>query len=146
MKFKQIIAAFIILCSACGNDSDDKETIRKDIGDFATFYFNYNFHDALRFCTPESKPWISFIASNIGEEDLEVLRSQEEGAVADIEEISINSDDSTAVVTVRVENYMKLDTIGHCGTMEKEGIFHLPVVKREKRWLVKMEDLQRSGM
>lgn len=144
MKFRILIIAAMILLAACGRNSDNTENIKSDVGEFAKYLFNYDFHNAMKFCTPESRKWILYMASNINEDDLRILRSQENGATVEVSDISTNWTDSTGTATVKVNNFMQLDTIGHSGRILREGIFKFSFVHSGNRWTVRMEGLPRS--
>lgn len=145
MKFGLTIPTIIMLFTACnGPSTGDEDTVKQDIISFAQAYFNYDFKHALKYCTPESDKWIKYAASNIHEADLELLREQDEGADVDLDDLEFSDNDSTGIAVVTVENYMRLDTIGNAGRMIDRATFRIPIVLRDTRWLIKMEDLPRS--
>lgn len=144
MNFRLAIVAITLSFAACNEIRNEKTELRKDIGRFAESYFNYDFKNAMQYCTPDSKKWLAYIASNISEADLVVLRDQEEGASVSIKDIEIHGNDSTGVVRMIVRNFMCVDTIGRSGRMKPEGIFVFNIVKREGRWLIRMGGLPRN--
>lgn len=144
MKIAACLSAFVCMLAACSRSSEAvKEAVTQDVIYFAEPYFNYRFHSAAAFCTPESKKWIAFAASNATEADLDVLRSQAEGAEVGVSRIELTSD-TTAMACVDVSNFLLADTIGRPARIEAEGRFRLPVVLRGGRWLVRMEGLPQS--
>lgn len=144
MNLRLIAATVILLFVACKNTPEIEDEIRNDIGKFADSYFNYDLHKTLEYCTPESRKWIQYAASNIKERDLVVLRSQEKGAKTEIKDIEISDDDSTAVVKIQVSNFMQTDTIDSPGRMTDNTFYRIKAVKRNGRWLVRMEGLPRN--
>ena len=74
----------LFLFASCGNTSDKRKQAKENIGHFATLYFNYDFSGAMDYCTYESRKWISMIASNVTEADLDILRAQTDGAEAEV--------------------------------------------------------------
>lgn len=135
----------LFLFASCGNTSDKRKQAKENIGHFATLYFNYDFSGAMDYCTYESRKWISMIASNVTEADLDILRAQTDGAEAEVIAIFFGQDDTTAVATVHVANIMLTDTIGRPGHMVEEAEYSIPAVFRSDRWLVKMACPLRSG-
>ncbi len=116
----------------------------KEVTDFATAYFNYNFNEALKYCTPESEKWIVYTASNIHDADIEVLRNAKQGASVEIKNFVFDDNDSTGYALITVHNYMRLDTIGKAGHEIVQADYHIPIVLRDSKWTVKMEGLPRS--
>lgn len=106
-------------------------------------YFNFDFRSALDYSTPESRKWISYVASNVSDEDLGILRSYGHAAVVDANGIDIIGD-TTAVVTMSVSGFLSTDSIGRPGHIVEKAVFRLPMVCRKGRWLVRMEGPLRS--
>lgn|SRR5574344_361170 len=133
------------LFAGCGNSpKGGEDSVETDVKAFADAYFNYEFPKAAKYCTPESERWLRYASSNVHQADVEVLRNAEEGASIEINDISYNDDDTTGTATVTARNYMRMDTIGNAGHIIKEALFKLPIVLRNGKWLIKMEDLPRS--
>ena len=106
-------------------------------------YFNYDFNKARRFCTDDSEKWLQFAASNVQQEDVDLLRQQEEPATVDVDEWDYTSD-STASVHVNVHNYLRMDSIGKAGRMTDEGQYVLNAVIHQGKWFIRMANLPRS--
>ena len=89
MTKKWALAALVALgaMSCESRQSACNKEIEKCVEGFSDAYFNYDLAKALEFCTPESRKWIEFLASNIGEADLEVLNAQEKRAQAEVKDI-----------------------------------------------------------
>lgn len=113
---------------------------------FCAAYFNLQFEDALNYCTPESQKWISFAASNISEEDLEVLRNRDGGTSIEVTEIDARDTDSIGHATVKAGNYLSIEKIDDKAYIADEGIFHFDLVKRDGKWKVRMAGLPRNEM
>lgn len=126
------------LLAACIMVSDSEKKIREDIGEFAVRYFNYDFAGAAECCTPESKKWISLAASQMTEADLDVLRAQKKAATAEVTAVCFDSCDSLATVTVRVTDFMQIDTVSSAGHIIPEAMFGISAVCRDGRWFVRM--------
>ena len=111
---------------------------------FADKYFNYDLAGAAGLCTPESGKWIAFAASNVTQEDVDMLNAREESAECSAETVELTGD-STATAECRVENFLRPDTLGRPAEMTGEAVYAISLVKRNGRWLVKMEGLPQSG-
>lgn len=138
MDKKTILSTFavclsVIACGGHGNDNDDEITTAVD--SFATAYFNYDFKAAIRHSTPESEKWLRFAASNILDEDIELLRAQDEGATHSVDSISYQTD-STATAVCKVHNYVRRDTLGKPARLVKECVYYIDVVRKNGRWTV----------
>lgn len=137
MKTKWFVAVAMILLVACGSSSDADESIRKNAVAFADSYFNLDFHAALDLSTSESRKWICYVASNVSEADLEVLRSYGHDATVNVERVEVIGD-TAAVVKLSVDGFLCTDSIGRPGHIVDGAIFSLPMVRRGDRWLVRM--------
>lgn len=132
------------LCSCSGrSDAGYDDKIVSLVDSFALNYFNLDIPSSVKFCTPESDRWLRFYASNISENDLAGLRRQSEPASYEIEDV-VMIDDTSAVVKCNVYNFLKISDIGTAGTIVGNESYCIPVVRRNGRWLVKMEGPLRS--
>lgn len=140
MKIYYSLIICLLIFSSCTEhyESEDEEQIVSTTDSFATHYFNYNLKEAMPFCTPESEKWIRYTASNIFQEDIDLLKQQKEGATHETDDI-IYINDTSAMVKCHVYNVMKIDTIGKPGTISEHEIYNISLVKRDRKWLVKME-------
>lgn len=130
--------------AGCG-ESTPEEDPASVADSFSEAYFNYDFMKASRYTTAESRRWLSYAASNVYEADIEVLRGMESGATVEIDGVDDGDTDSTAMATVRVDNYMLRDTIGRSGRVVSGLAFRLPMVKRGGKWLVHLSEMPRSS-
>ena len=144
MKINCLSLLPVLLLTACGGSRDGSEDqLREAVDSFAVSYFNYDFNKARRFCTDDSEKWLQFAASNVQQEDVDLLRQQEEPATVDVDEWDYTSD-STASVHVNVHNYLRMDSIGKAGRMTDEGQYVLNAVIHQGKWFIRMADLPRS--
>jgi hypothetical protein len=131
-----IIPLFFISCGHVTNESELKETVDS----FATTYYNWQFQKTVMYCTPESEKWLCYAASNVHQADIDMLRSQDEGASHEINDIkAIN--DSTATAFVTIHNFLRMDTIGKAGQMVKDANVTLSLKYRKERWMVHLNSL-----
>lgn len=137
------VSVALMSCSM-GYATDDEEEIALAADSFVLGYFNFNFPKAVRFCTPESEKWLRFRATNVLQEDIDIIKAQQEGATHAINGMEI-IDDTTATVECKVFNYLQTDTLGRPGCMRKSGRYTLKAVKRTGKWLIKMEGLPQNG-
>ena len=138
-----IVGVTVMLSSCNQQNRSMEEQVSECATGFAEAYFNYEFRQAERFVTPESSRWLKFAASNIGEADIEQLNSHGEAAMVAVTDYT-ETDDTTVVVTIEVDNYMRFDSIGGRGRLMDEGEYRLTLVNRAGNWLVRMADLPRS--
>ncbi len=105
---------------------------------FSAAFFNMDFDRAASFCAPESYPWIRFKASNITEKDLEVYNREQRLAESELDDLTFRND-STAVAVCNLSHVLLTDSLERQATMAQEMTFRIPLVKRDGKWLVKME-------
>ena len=141
-----VAAAVLAALTACRHAPEDKEraAVAEAAEGFADKYFNYDLAGAAGLCTPESGKWIAFAASNVTQEDVDMLNAREESAECSAETVELTGD-STATAECRVENFLRPDTLGRPAEMTGEAVYAISLVKRNGRWLVKMEGLPQSG-
>lgn len=123
--------------------SEDEKNITSLADSFASHYFNYEFSKALSFCTPESEKWLRYRATNVLQEDIDTLRKQSEKAKLTVNSVKIQCD-TLATIVCDVSNHLNIDTLGQPGRMAKDGRYKLMAVRRDDRWMIKMESLPRN--
>ena len=114
---KLLIIAMTLSLAACDiiqRDSDKATDVAVQWGEA---FFNCDYHAAEALCTPDSRRWLQFAASNTTQHDLDLLK-QHAAEVEATDYFPVASD------TLRV--------------------VELAVVKRNGQWLVRMEGLPRS--
>lgn len=132
-----------ILFAACRH-ADTHDQLEAVIDSFATHYYNWQFRQALSYCTSESEPWLRFAASNVQQSDIDILRAQGRGASHQINDIRFDAGDSTALVSITVYHYLRMDTIGRAGQIADKASFLLPVIRRNGQWLVHLTAFPRG--
>ncbi len=131
---------FPLLFIACSSRHHGDESQLKDTVDsFATAYFNWHYKESLPFCTRESEPWLRYAASNVHQEDVDILRTKEEGASHEITEITYSNNGSTAHARIIVKNFLQMDTIGTAGHIVRAAQIEIPLILHNGKWLVRME-------
>ncbi len=137
-----IVGCVLIGLCACTNHKNE-EQLRDTASAFAQTYFNWQFNDALAHCTPSSQRWISYAASQVKQDDVDKLRSAEQGARSEIKKIHYEEGDSVASVVMKVENFLSMDSIGTVGHFVKSATYTLQFVQLNKRWKVRLTKLPR---
>lgn len=144
MKRYSFLLLVLPMLIACGENRDGSEEQLVEVADsFSLGYFNYDLQKAKRFCTDDSEKWLQFIASNIQQEDVDILRQQEVSATVEVGEVSYTGD-SSAVVNITVQHFLKMDSIGKTGVMTDEADFKLNADIHNGRWYIRMEGPLRS--
>ena len=147
MKIKLTISLTIVGCVMIGlwacTDHKNEEQLRNTASAFAQTYFNWQFNDALAHCTPSSQRWISYAASQVKQDDVDKLRSAEQGARSDIKKIHYEEGDSVASVVMKVENFLSMDSLDAVGHFVQSATYTLQLVQLNKRWKVRLTELPR---
>lgn len=150
MRHKTIcIASFLVgtllITTSCENHADGSERqMMLALDSFAVSYYNWQYHRALRFCTSESEPWLKFAASQVTQEDIELLH-QEAMATYEVQSIDY-ADDTTAYANITVFNFLQPDSIGRQPHHIDKADFWLRMTlpAAEGKWKVDLTQLPRS--
>ena len=147
MKIKLTISLTIVGCVLIGlcacTDHKNEEQLRNTASAFVQTYFNWQFNDALAHCTPSSQRWISYAASQVKQDDVEKLRSAEQGAKSEIMKIHYEEGDSVASVVMKVENFLSMDSLDAVGHFVESATYTLQLVQLNKQWKVRLTKLPR---
>lgn len=128
-----------VMASACAQDMEkEHEEAQVTAEGFSAAFFNMEFDRAASFCAPESYLWLRFKASNITEKDLEVYNREQRMAEAELDDLTFLND-TTATAICNLSHVLLTDSLERQATMAQEKSFIIPLVKRDGRWLVKME-------
>ena len=144
MKRVLLFAFTLLLCVSCDQAEKDPDAmVVERVAAFASAYFNYDFEKALKLVTPDSEKWLKFAASNVTQEDVDLLNAQE-GVATVVAEDYERLNDSALVVTLTVRDFLTKDSLGATGRIEVEGQFRIVAIRQDKSYLVRMEGLPRS--
>lgn len=144
MKRFVLFALGLLLCIGCEQSEKDLDAeVLERVAAFAEAYFNYDFEKALKMVTPDSEKWLRFAASNVTQEDVDLLNAQEGVATVDAEGYE-RLNDSTLAVRLTVRDFLTKDSLGAAGRIEAEGQFRFVAIRQDKSFLVRMEGLPRS--
>lgn len=148
MTAKNVIPLLLLAlsagCTSCSHANGSEEQLTEYCDSFATYYYNWHFGEAMRFCTPSSEQWLRFAATGATQEDVDALRTKESDASIEIGDVEILPDDTSAVVKLTVRDFLQMDSIGQPAHLVKEATVKLPMVLHEGIWKVRMEGLPRS--
>jgi hypothetical protein len=139
---KLLLMGIIAVLTGCSLTHTDDDAATDAAEQWAWAFFNCDFHEASQYCTPESNQWLRFAASNITEEDLK--RLQEKELEVTPTDYFPEANDTMRVVELKVKNFLKPTAVGTPSTIQEEGCFHVCVVNRDGKWLVRMAGLPRS--
>jgi len=137
------LCSAVLLLAGCQVFGDGEREAGKIARQWAEAYFNYDFREATRFVTPESEKWLHFAASNVTEQDIEILNATDERATINVGDYYVGTD-TTGMISVTVNNFLSMDSIGHAGSRHESEVFILEVVKRNGHWKIRMAGLPRS--
>jgi hypothetical protein len=133
------LALSLTACSMLRKDDDQATAVAVEWGEA---FFNCDYHAAEALCTPESRRWLQFAASNTTQHDLDMLRQQ--AAQVEATEFFPEASDTLRVVELVVRNSVSPTIHGGESAQVEEALFHVTVVKRNGSWLVRMASLPRS--
>ena len=139
---KTLVLALSLLLAACDMiQNDDNETTSTAV-QWGEAFFNCDYHAAEALCTPESRRWLQFAASNTTQQDLDLLKQH--AAQVEATDFFPEANDTLRVVELVVCNSVKPTVAGEEPSQIDKAVFHTTVVKRNGSWLVRMASLPQS--
>lgn len=139
-----ILASIFVASSTlagCQPHEGSEEQLKEDIDSFATYYYNWHFEKASRYCTPESEKWLRFEASNVHQADINLLNNKMEDATIDINDINFHDDEVTADIHLDVSNFLQMDTLGTEAHLVSKASFVIPMAIQEGKWKVALKGI-----
>ena len=141
-----VILLFVItinLTSSCQRISNSNDiTIVAD--SFATNFYNWRLEKALKYCTAESKTQISFLASNISEEDIELINQRNEDASIEITNTGMLEEGIKARISMKIYNSFKMKDINSDVQLYKERDVTINLIKTNEGWKVDLTTLKET--
>ncbi len=125
---------------SCQPHEGSEQQLTEDIDSFATYYYNWHFEKAVKFCTPESEKWLRYAASNVKQADIDLLHNKPEDAAVSIENIDY-PDEKNAIVSISVSNFLQMDTIGKVAHIKESTTIQLPMTLHDGKWKVALSKL-----
>lgn len=107
---------------------------------FAENYFNFEYAKAIEYCTPESVSWIKFSASNLNQNDIKIINSNKNKATCTIKNVAYEND-TTAIVTINVDNFYCTDSIGACGKFIPSAKIRLISKQQNGDWKISLTEV-----
>ena len=139
---KTLVLALSLLLAACDMMQNDDNEATSTAVQWGEAFFNCDYHAAEALCTPESRRWLQFAASNTTQQDLDLLKQH--AAQVEATDFFPEANDTLRVVELVVRNSVKPTVAGEEPSQTDKAVFHTTVVKRNGSWLVKMASLPQS--
>jgi hypothetical protein len=139
---KLLIFALMLSLTACNMIQRDSNKATDVAVQWGEAFFNCDYHAAETLCTPESRRWLQFAASNTTQHDLDLLKQH----AAEVESTDYfpEANDTLRIVELVVHNSIVPSIDAEKSSQEGQALFHVTVVKRNGSWLVRMAGLPRS--
>ena len=139
---KTLVLALSLLLAACDMIQNDDNEATSTAVQWGEAFFNCDYHAAEALCTPESRRWLQFAASNTTQQDLDLLKQH--AAQVEATDFFPEANDTLRVVELVVCNSVKPTVAGEEPSQIDKAVFHTTVVKRNGSWLVRMASLPQS--
>ena len=130
------------MLAACDMIQNDDNEATSTAVQWGEAFFNCDYHAAEALCTPESRRWLLFAASNTTQQDLDLLKQH--AAQVEATDFFPEANDTLRVVELVVCNSVKPTVAGEEPSQIDKAVFHTTVVKRNGSWLVRMASLPQS--
>lgn len=144
--FRKSVTAFFAFTamtaavSSCTLYSSKDREIEVTAEEFGNHFFNYELKEAAAMVTDDSRKWIELVASNVDTAVVEAIRNQDKAATVSVDNITMTSD-TTATVELTANNYVLAKMIDEQPIVNSGMKVSFVMVKRGKRWLVRMDSL-----
>lgn len=132
------------LCAGCQRYEGSERQLKEDADSFATYYFNWHFLQAAKYCIFETRVWLRYASSNVHQADIDLLEAKKEDATVEIEDVDFHDDEVSATVRFQVKNFYQMDTIGQAAHLVDQATFQLPMEMHKGRWQVKLTELPKK--
>jgi len=139
---KTLVLVLSLLLAACDMMQNDDNEATSTAVQWGEAFFNCDYHAAEALCTPESRRWLQFAASNTTQQDLDLLKQH--AAQVEATDFFPEANDTLRVVELVVCNSVKPTVAGEEPSQIDKAVFHTTVVKRNGSWLVRMASLPQS--
>lgn len=136
-----LIATATYGLAGCQPHEGSEDQLKADVDSFATYYYNWDFPKAIKYCTPASERWLRYAASNVHEADVEALRQKADDASIEIQDVEFGDDEVTASVSISVSHFLQMDSIGQAAHLISQANFQIPMEIHNGKWKVKLEGL-----
>jgi len=137
--FFVFLSVFALLSIFSCEQKSAEEIVEERVDSFAVHYFNWQYAKCVKYVTPESKKFLELASTNVTENNIEMLRSVEEDAAVDIDDIIYESENS-ATVQLTVHNFLMADSIGSSAKFHEKGTTELKLVKNANKWYVDLSN------
>lgn len=130
------ILSIIILFISCSNQN--KQEAEKTAKKFAESLCNMDYKEAAELSTPQSFPLIHFIASNVTDNNIKMIKKAGKAKVT-ILRSNINEKKTIGTVTCQINNYLQIDYLNNGNSMiinKQKHSFQLVNIK--SKWLVNL--------
>lgn len=139
LAFALSLAAGLVATTSCQTHEGSEDQLKTYADSFAIRYYNWQFPDAAKYCTPASEQWLRYAASNVHESDVELLRQKEEDATVEIKDVDFADDEASAHVTLSVSNFLQMDSIGQEAHLVPHSEVQLAMEMHEGKWKVNLD-------
>lgn len=135
------LAASCQVLYGCQPHEGSESQLKEDVDSFATYYYNWHFEKAAKYCTDSSEIWLRYAASNVHPADIQLLHIKQTDATIEIQNIDFGDDEVSANVELDVTNFLQMDTIGSEAHTIPHGTFQIPMVMEGGKWKVNLKSL-----
>lgn len=136
-----VMGAGLFCASGCQMHEGSESQLKEDADSFATYYYNWHFEKAAKYCSSESEKWMRYAASNVHPADIDLLHNKPQDATIEIQEVSFGDDEVSAVVCLEVKDFYRTDTIGKEAHLVKQAAIQLPMTFHDGLWKVALKEL-----
>ena len=138
-----IYSVLIFTCLSCQQQTPQTQ-IEQTAIDFCEAFYNFNYPGAKTWSTPSSLSYLSFLASNVRQTHLDLLKTRGAAKVSVISsEIDANSEKATVVY--QIKNTFVINPVE--GKIEYMSSLQdtLQFVRENNKWLVRKDIPQQNG-
>ena len=131
-----LILICTFFCFSCHTKQDKEQKEITELADsFATRFYTWHFIEAMNFSDNDMKMHLTFLASNVSEEDLKLLLETNMVPKISVKQVTIK-DAGNAIADIELHDVYMMDTIGYMAHLCPEIKQQLLIKRYGETWKV----------
>ena len=126
-----LIMLFILTC--CTLSSKEKD-LKQTAESFAFNLYSWQLDHVMNQCTPSSKKAIQFLASNLSEQDVELIQAQEAFPEVEVSFDNPQKEDTLVTIYIKVQGALLMKQLGKPLQPTDNAYFSVNMIYRNNEW------------
>lgn len=138
--FFSVVLCILLLGMPLSSCTAKGEQLETSVDSFAQHYFRWQFQKAVRNCDSESYRWVSYVASQVTQADVDSLRELNGDINCSLGGTHLLND-SMAIVEVEVSHFLRMDSLGRTTLVEQKMTYGIPATLKNGFWRVSLREV-----